>query len=78
MTMKTAAQMTIEEFKEELNRIIEDGFSIPIIERDKNNRSYMGKQFNRKVSGVFASKQTKIAMQRGNNGFDKGKYDGGH
>ena len=78
MTMKTAAQMTINELKEELGRIKNDAFSIPMIERDKNNRSYLGKTFNRKVSGVFASKQTKIAMQRGNNGYDTGKYDGGH
>ena len=78
MTMKTAAQMTIDEFKQELHRIIEDGCSIPKIERDKNNRSYLGKQASRKVSGVFASKQTKIAMNRGNNGYDKGKYDGGY
>jgi hypothetical protein len=74
--MKTAAQMTIEEFKAELSKIIENVFDIPKVERDKNNRSYLGKQFNRQVSGVFASKQTKIAMQRGNNGYDKGKYDG--
>jgi len=71
---KSAADMTVEEFAEELKSMRERTVNITGIERDKNNRSYLGKQSNRKVSGVFASKQTKLAMNRGDNGFTKGKF----
>ena len=71
---KSAADMTLEELAAELNSMWERTVDITGIERDKNNRSYLGKQSNRKVSGVFASKQTKLAMNRGNNGFDKGRH----
>ena len=70
---KLAADMTVEEFAAELKSMWERTVNITGIERDKNNRSYLGKQSHRNVSGIFASKQTKIAMQRGDNGFTRGK-----
>jgi len=74
MNKKSAADMTVEEFAVELMLMWDDVINIPMIERDKNNRSYLGKRNPSKGAMPF-SNQTKLAMRRGNNGYAKGKYD---
>ena len=75
MTKKSAADMTVEEFAIELMLMWDDVINIPMVERDKNNRSYLGKRNPSKGAVPFSNK-TKLSMKRGNNGFTKGKYDG--
>ena len=63
MNKKSAADMTVEEFAIELMLMWDDVITIPMIERDKNNRSYLGKRNPSKGALPF-SNQTRLAMRR--------------
>lgn len=71
---RLAADMTVDEFAAELKSMWEEAVNITGIERDKNNRSYLGKRNHIKgAASILSSPQTKLAKQRGDNGFTKGK-----
>ena len=77
---RLAADMTVDEFAEELKSMWEEAVNITGIERDKNNRSYLGKRNSKFVctqvkgaASILSSPQAKLAKQRGDNGFTKGK-----
>ena len=75
---RLAADMTVDEFAEELKSMWEEAVNITGIERDKNNRSYLGKRNSpfvqvKGAASILSSPQAKLAKQRGDNGFTKGK-----
>lgn len=76
---KKASEMTVDEFSVELMLMWDDVVTIPTGEREKNNRSDMGRQSARKGgSGLFNGGPTKLSMRRGDNGYKRGKYDNGY
>lgn len=71
---RLAAEMTVDEFAAELKSMWKEAVNITGIERDKNNRSYLGKRNQVKgAASILSSPQDKLAKQRGDNGFTKGK-----